>query len=68
MNCPEEFVGAVVGDINRRRGIPKGMETKSGYTLVMAEVPLAELFGYASDLRNLTAGRGSAALTFSHYA
>ncbi len=67
VSCPEEYVGAVVGDINRRRGIPKGMETKGGYTIVKAEVPLAELFGYASDLRNLTAGRGAAALTFSHY-
>ena len=68
VSTPEEYVGAVVGDINRRRGIPKGLEPKAGVTLVKADVPLAQLFGYASDVRNLTTGRASATLTFSHYA
>ena len=68
VSTPEEYVGAVVGDINRRRGIPKGLVPKAGFTVVRADVPLSELFGYASDIRNLSSGRASATLTFSHFA
>lgn len=66
--CPEEYIGAVMGDLNRRRGVPKGMEPKASHTLVKAEAPLAELFGYAAEIRTLTSGRATAALTFSHFA
>src|SRR5688572_9962722 len=65
---PDEFTGSVTGDLNRRRGVMKGMDTRSGAQLIRADVPLKELFGYITDLRTLTSGRASASLTFSHYA
>ena len=64
---PDEFTGPVTGDLNRRRGIMKCMNNKGGTQIVKADVPLAELFGYVTDLRTITSGRASAALTFSHY-
>ena len=64
---PDEFTGPVTGDLNRRRGIMKGMDTKGGAQVVKADVPLSELFGYVTDLRTITSGRASASLTFSHY-
>jgi len=64
---PEEFTGSVTGDLNRRRGIMQGMDTKGGAQIIKAHVPLSELFGYVTDLRTLTSGRASASLTFSHY-
>ena len=66
--CPEEATGSVIGDINRRRGLPKGQETRASGITIKADVPLSELFGYVTDLRTITSGRGSATLTFSHYA
>ncbi len=68
VNTPEEYVGPIVGDINRRRGLPRGMEPRLGYHLIKAQVPLAELFGYGVHVRTLSSGRATAALTFSHYA
>ncbi len=68
ISSPEEHIGALMGDLNRRRGIPQGMEPRASHTLVKAQAPLAELFGYAAQIRTLTSGRASAALTFSHYA
>ncbi len=65
---PDEFTGPVTGDLNRRRGIMKGMEPKAGAQIIRADVPLSELFGYVTDLRTLSSGRASATLTFSHYA
>ncbi|MBX2895633.1 MAG: elongation factor G [Cyclobacteriaceae bacterium] len=65
---PDEYTGSVTGDLNRRRGIMKGMDTRGGAQVIKADVPLAELFGYITDLRTLTSGRASATLTFSHYA
>ena len=65
---PDEFTGSVTGDLNRRRGIMKGMDTRGGAQVVKADVPLAELFGYVTDLRTITSGRAAASLTFSHYA
>ncbi|HPI81443.1 MAG TPA: elongation factor G, partial [Cyclobacteriaceae bacterium] len=62
------FTGSVTGDLNRRRGIMKGMDTRGGAQVVKADVPLAELFGYVTDLRTITSGRAAASLTFSHYA
>ncbi|MEQ9439493.1 MAG: elongation factor G [Cyclobacteriaceae bacterium] len=64
---PEEYTGPVTGDLNKRRGIMKGMDTKAGAQVLKANVPLSELFGYITDLRTISSGRASASLTFSHY-
>ncbi|HEU5289628.1 MAG TPA: elongation factor G, partial [Cyclobacteriaceae bacterium] len=64
---PDEYTGSVTGDLNRRRGLMKGMDTRGGAQVIKADVPLAELFGYVTDLRTITSGRASATLTFSHY-
>jgi len=64
---PDEFTGPVTGDLNRRRGIMKGMDSKGGAQVIKADVPLSELFGYVTDLRTISSGRASASLTFSHY-
>jgi elongation factor G len=64
---PEEYTGPVTGDLNRRRGLMKGMDSKAGGQVIKADVPLSELFGYVTDLRTLTSGRATATLTFSHY-
>jgi elongation factor G len=64
---PDEYTGAVTGDLNKRRGIMKGMDTKGGAQVIKADVPLSELFGYVTDLRTITSGRAAASLTFSHY-
>ncbi len=64
---PDEYTGSITGDLNRRRGIMKGMDTKGTSTVVKADVPLAELFGYVTDLRTMSSGRATASLTFSHY-
>ncbi len=65
---PDEYTGSVTGDLNRRRGLMKGMDTRGGAQVIKADVPLSELFGYVTDLRTITSGRASASLTFSHYA
>ncbi len=64
---PEEYVGEVIGDLNRRRGRVLGMEAKGNAKSVRAYVPLAELFGYVTQLRSLTSGRAFAIMEFSHY-
>jgi len=65
---PEEYVGSVIGDLNRRRGLPKGQETRMGGAVaIQAEVPLAEMFGYVTQLRTLTSGRAASSMEFSHY-
>lgn len=64
---PDEYTGPVTGDLNRRRGLMKGMDTKGVSQVVKADVPLSELFGYVTDLRTITSGRATATLTFSHY-
>ncbi|MBB3699737.1 elongation factor G [Flammeovirga yaeyamensis] len=64
---PDEYTGAVIGDINKRRGLPKGQEISNGAVVIKADVPLSELFGYVTDLRTITSGRASASLTFSEY-
>jgi len=64
---PDEYTGSITGDLNRRRGIMKGMDTKGTSTVVKADVPLSELFGYVTDLRTMSSGRATASLTFSHY-
>ena len=65
---PDQYTGLVTGDLNRRRGVVKGVSERSGAQVITADLPLAELFGYVTDLRTLSSGRASATLTFSHYA
>ena len=64
---PEEYMGDVIGDLNSRRGRVEGMEMRSGAEHINAFVPLAEMFGYATDLRSRTQGRGVYTMTFDHY-
>ncbi|OEY66542.1 elongation factor G [Marinobacter sp. X15-166B] len=64
---PEDYMGDVVGDLNRRRGLIQGMEDSVAGKVVRAEVPLSEMFGYATDLRSATQGRASYAMEFSRY-
>lgn len=64
---PDEYTGSITGDLNRRRGIMKGMDTKGNSQVVKADVPLSELFGYVTDLRTMSSGRATASLTFAHY-
>jgi len=65
---PEDYMGDVVGDLNRRRGLIQGMDDGVAGKIVRAEVPLSEMFGYATDLRSATQGRASYAMEFSRYA
>ena len=66
---PEENMGDVIGDLNKRRGQVEGMETsRSGARIVKAKVPLAEMFGYVTSLRTITSGRATSSMEFSHYA
>ncbi|HZM14149.1 MAG TPA: elongation factor G, partial [Bacteroidales bacterium] len=64
---PEEYVGDVVGDFNKRRGKVEGMESKAGARVIKARVPLAENFGYVTVLRTLTSGRATSTMEFSHF-
>jgi len=64
---PEEYTGPITGDLNRRRGIMKGMDSRAGSQVIKADVPLSELFGYVTDLRTMSSGRATANLTFAHY-
>lgn len=68
VSCPDEYTGGIMSDLNRRRGIPLGLDVKLTHTIIKAHVPLAELFGYANQVRNLSSGRALASITFSHYA
>jgi len=65
---PEDYMGDVVGDLNRRRGLIQGMDESPSGKVVTAEVPLAEMFGYATDLRSATQGRATYAMEFEKYA
>jgi elongation factor G len=65
---PEQNMGDVVGDLNKRRGQIEGMDSRAGVQVVKAKVPLAEMFGYVTQLRTITSGRASSTMEFSHYA
>jgi len=65
---PEEYMGDVMGDLNRRRGILQGMDETAAGKIVRAEVPLSEMFGYATDLRSMSQGRATFAMEFLKYA
>ena len=65
---PDQNMGDVVGDLNKRRGQLEGMDSKGGAQVVKAKVPLSEMFGYVTQLRTITSGRASSTMEFSHYA
>jgi elongation factor G len=65
---PEEHMGDVMGDLNRRRGIVQGMGDSSMGKVITAEVPLSEMFGYSTDLRSATQGRATYTMEFDKYA
>lgn len=65
---PEQNMGDVVGDLNKRRGQIEGMDSRAGVQVVKAKVPLSEMFGYVTQLRTITSGRASSTMEFSHYA
>jgi elongation factor G len=65
---PEENMGDVMGDLNRRRGQVQGMDDSPSGKIIRAEVPLAEMFGYATDLRSATQGRATYSMEFAKYA
>ncbi len=65
---PEENMGDIVGDLNRRRGLMKGMDDRAGSKVVKADVPLAEMFGYVTQLRTMSSGRATSSMEFSHFA
>ena len=65
---PDEYMGDVNGDLNRRRGILSGMDESPAGKIVRADVPLAEMFGYATSLRSMTQGRATYSMEFANYA
>jgi len=67
VETPEDYMGDVMGDLNRRRGIIQGMEDMPGGKAIKAEVPLAEMFGYSTDLRSMSQGRATYSMEFKHY-
>jgi elongation factor G len=67
VTTPDQYMGDVTGDLNRRRGILEGMDSKAGAQVIKAKVPLSEMFGYVTQLRSLTSGRASNVMEFSHY-
>ena len=64
---PEDYMGPVIADMNSRRGHLQGRESRGGTELINVLVPLSEMFGYATDIRSKTQGRGSFSMHFSHY-
>jgi elongation factor G len=67
VTVPEEYMGDVIGDLNSRRGRIEGMESRNGLQVIHGYVPLSEMFGYATDLRSKTQGRGTYSMEFHHY-
>jgi elongation factor G len=67
VSTPEDYMGDVMGDLNRRRGLVQGMEDVPTGKIIRAEVPLAEMFGYATDLRSMSQGRASYSMEFEKY-
>ena len=67
VEVPEDFLGSIIGDLSSRRGQVEGQAIDDGTSKVSAKVPLAEMFGYATELRSMTQGRGIFSMEFSHY-
>ena len=65
---PDDYMGDVMGDLNRRRGLPTGMDESPTGKVIRAEVPLSEMFGYATDLRSMSQGRATYSMEFEKYA
>ena len=65
---PEDYMGDIVGDLNKRRGQMQGMDQRHGARVIKAQVPLSEMFGYVTTLRTLSSGRAASTMEFSHYA
>ena len=65
---PEENMGDIVGDLNRRRGQVEGMDDRAGAKVIKAKVPLSEMFGYVTSLRTMSSGRATSSMEFSNYA
>jgi elongation factor G len=68
VTVPEDYTGGVVGNLNSRRGMINSMEQRGNANAVNAFVPLSDMFGYATDLRGMTQGRGNFVMEFDHYA
>ena len=64
---PEQYMGDVTGDLNRRRAMLEGMDTRAGAQVIKAKVPLSEMFGYVTQLRTISSGRATSIMEFSHY-
>src|SRR5688500_15464421 len=64
---PDQYMGDVTGDLNRRRGMLEGMDSRAGAQVIKAKVPLSEMFGYVTQLRSLSSGRATSTMEFSHY-
>jgi elongation factor G len=67
VQTPTEFQGSVVGNLSQRRGSIQGTSEQQNYTTIVAEVPLAEMFGYATDLRSMTQGKAEFTMEFAKY-
>ena len=68
ITLPEEYLGDVMGNVSSRRGNVSGIEMRNGVQVINAFIPLAEMFGYATDLRSRTQGRGNYTMQFDHFA
>jgi len=64
---PDQYMGDVTGDLNRRRGMLEGMDSRANLQVIKAKVPLSEMFGYVTQLRSLSSGRATSTMEFSHY-
>jgi elongation factor G len=65
---PDQYMGDVTGDLNRRRGILEGMDSRNNLQVIKAKVPLMQMFGYVTELRSMSSGRATSTMEFSHYA
>ena len=68
VTTPDQYMGDVTGDLNRRRGLMEGMDTRGNAQVIKAKVPLSEMFGYVTQLRSLSSGRAASTMEFDHYA
>jgi elongation factor G len=67
IETPVEFQGPVTGQVSSKRGVVLGTENRGGFAIILAEVPLAEMFGYSNDLRSMTQGKGGFSMEFLKY-
>ena len=68
VTTPDQYMGDVTGDLNRRRAMLEGMDNRNNLQVIRAKVPLSEMFGYVTQLRSLSSGRATSVMEFSHYA